>query len=257
VIGPQLPALVDAVISFIIPAHNEEALIGRTLAALHEAARALGEAYEIVVADDASTDRTGDIAREQGARAVAINGRQIAAARNAGARAASGELFFFVDADTVVNRRVVRAAVRVLRNGAVGGGCTVHLDGRLPLYAVVLQLLMLVFHVIRLAPGCFLFCTRKAYEAAGGFDEALHWGEEVAFGNRLKRLGRFVMLHEFVTTSARKLRAHSALQLARVAVRLTLGGAEARRQGLEYWYGPREPPEASDPPANSQRATLE
>jgi glycosyltransferase involved in cell wall biosynthesis len=230
------------VISFIIPAHNEEALIGQTLAALHKSARALGEPYEIIVADDTSTDRTGEIAREYGACVVGVNHRQIAATRNAGARVARGELFFFVDADTIVTKRAVRAGVRALRRGAVGGGCTVHLDGRLPFYAVVLQPLMLIFHVVQLAPGCFLFCTRQAYRAAGGFNEALHWGEEVAFGNRLKRQGRFVMLHEFVTTSARKLRARSALQLVVVAARLALGGPQSRRKALEYWYGPREPP---------------
>jgi glycosyltransferase involved in cell wall biosynthesis len=111
------------VISFIIPAHNEEALLGRTLAALHAAAGALREAYEIVVADDASTDHTAAVAQEHGARVVAVNRRQIAAARNAGARAATGDLLFFVDADTTATRKAVRAAVRALRGGAVGGGC--------------------------------------------------------------------------------------------------------------------------------------
>src|SRR5262249_46077851 len=119
--------MIHGMISFIIPAHNEEALLGRTLSALHEAARALGEPYEVIVANDASTDRTGAIALEHGARMVAIDRRQIAATRNAGARAAAGELLVFVDADTVVTRRVVRAAVRALRGGAVGGGCSVRI----------------------------------------------------------------------------------------------------------------------------------
>jgi glycosyltransferase involved in cell wall biosynthesis len=100
------------VLSFIIPAHNEEALIGRTLSALHEAARALGESYEIIVAIDTSTDRTAEIALEHGARLVAVDRRQIAATRNAGARAATGDLFIFVDADTMVTERALRAAVR-------------------------------------------------------------------------------------------------------------------------------------------------
>jgi glycosyltransferase involved in cell wall biosynthesis len=107
-------------ITFIIPAHNEEALLGRTLAALHESAQALSElggAYEIIVANDTSTDRTGTIALEHGARVVAVNRRQIAATRNAGARAAKGTLFMFVDADTVVTKRLVPAAVRALQRG--------------------------------------------------------------------------------------------------------------------------------------------
>lgn len=95
-------------ISFVIPAHNEAALIGRTISALHESARAMGEPYEVIVADDASTDRTGAIAREHGARVVAVSFRRIAATRNAGAREATGELLFFVDADTVVPARALR-----------------------------------------------------------------------------------------------------------------------------------------------------
>jgi glycosyltransferase involved in cell wall biosynthesis len=49
-------------ISFVVPAHNEQACLGKTLEAIHESARALAEHYEIVVADDASTDSTAAIA---------------------------------------------------------------------------------------------------------------------------------------------------------------------------------------------------
>ena len=105
------------VISFIIPAHNEEALIGQTLSALHESVRTLGESYEIIVANDASTDRTAAIALEHGARLVAVDRREIAAARNAGARAATGDLLIFVDADTIVTRKALQAAVRSLGRG--------------------------------------------------------------------------------------------------------------------------------------------
>ena len=101
-------------ISFIIPAYNEEQLIGRTLAALHAAARVVGEPYEVVVVDDASTDRTAAIASARGARVVSVAHRQIAATRNAGARAASGETFFFIDADTVVTEQTVKAAVKAM-----------------------------------------------------------------------------------------------------------------------------------------------
>src|SRR5262245_57886640 len=127
------------VISFIIPAHNEEEFIGRTLTAIHTAARAVDEPYEVIVANDGSTDRTGEIAQANGARVVNVNYRQISATRNAGARAASGDRFIFVDADTMVTERVVRAAVNSLRRGLVGGGCTVRFDGPVPFYAEVLE----------------------------------------------------------------------------------------------------------------------
>jgi GT2 family glycosyltransferase len=232
------------VISFIIPAHNEEALLGRTLVALHESARSLGEPYEIVVANDASTDRTGQIALDHAARVVAVDRRQIAATRNAGARAATGELLFFVDADTVVTERALAAAVRALRRGAVGGGACVRFDGEVPLYAKVLErcVFPVALPLLQLAPGCFVFCTGQAYLAAGGFDETLFVTEEVVFAHRLKQQGRFVILREFVITSARKLRTRSALDLFWIGLRLALGGSQSlkRREGLDYWYGPRD-----------------
>ena len=228
-------------VSFVVPAHNEEALLGHTLAAVHSAARALGEPYEVVVADDASTDRTGEIARGHGARVVDVAHRQIAATRNAGARASTGRWLVFVDADTVVNPRVVRAAARALARGAVGGGCLVRLDRPRPAYAVAIELaLRVVAPAVGLAGGCFLFCTRAAFDAAGGFDEAVFASEEIGLARRLKARGKFVILRETVTTSARKLRARGALEMLRLFLRLARAGPGAlrRREGLDYWYGP-------------------
>src|SRR5262245_44042640 len=68
------------------PAYNEEQFLGRTLAALNVAAESLDQPFEVLVVDDASTDRTAAIACELGARVVPVAHRQIAATRNAGAR---------------------------------------------------------------------------------------------------------------------------------------------------------------------------
>jgi glycosyltransferase involved in cell wall biosynthesis len=122
-------------ISFILPAYNEERMIGRTLEFLRSAAVSLAEAYEIVVVDDDSDDRTATIARSLGARVVRVSHRQIAASRNSGAREAKGDVLIFVDADTLAGESTVKAAVKALRDGAVGGGATVRFDGSLPLYA--------------------------------------------------------------------------------------------------------------------------
>ena len=224
-------------ISIIIPAHNEAELLGRTLSAIDQAARAVNESWEVIVVDDASTDRTAEIALEHGARVIAVNHRQIAATRNAGARAAKGDRLIFVDADTMVTVPAVRAAIHTLRKGAIGGGAMVRFDGPVPLYAQIMERVLLPFFIplLKLAPGCFLFCSRTAYLAAGGFDETLFWSEEVAFGNRLKRFGRFVILREYVITSGRKVREHSALGLLRVGIQLLF----RRRAGLDFWYGPR------------------
>lgn len=237
-------------LSFIVPAYNEEHLLGATLAALHAAGRALDEPYELVVVDDESTDRTALIAQDHGAVLVRVAHRQIAATRNSGARAASGESFIFVDADTIVSEAVVRAAVEALRDGAVGGGAGVEMDGVVPLYAKLLMpLLVRSFRAAGLAAGCFLFCTRNAFLAAGGFDETFFGAEELVMSQALKRQGKFVVLRQTVTTSGRKLRTHTAREMLIVLGRLALRGSKVikQRQGMELWYGERR----DDPQRNA------
>src|SRR5882672_7396973 len=120
-------------ISFIVPAHNEELWIGKCLASIRTTMQKIAEPYEVIVVDDASTDATPRIAEKMGARILRVEHRKISAVRNAGARAGCGEIFFFVDADTQVNERAVAAALGVLRAGAAGGGCLFELDGSVPL----------------------------------------------------------------------------------------------------------------------------
>jgi glycosyltransferase involved in cell wall biosynthesis len=238
-------------ISFVIPAHNEDLLIARTLVALREAARSVGEPHEILVVDDASTDRTAAISEAHGARVVHAKHRQISATRNAGARASRGDVLVFVDADTLVSAALVRAALDALRAGAVGGGCTIKFDGPLPAYARVIEpLLVEAFRHASLAAGCFVFCTRDAFDAVGGFDETVYGGEEILMSQALKRHGRFVVLRETVLTSGRKLRAYSASEMFRIMGFLISRGRKSveTRDGLDFWYGPRrEDPEAGRP----------
>jgi glycosyltransferase involved in cell wall biosynthesis len=234
-------------ISVILPAHDEEASIALAVASVHAAARALGEPYEVLVVDDASSDRTGERARAAGAQVLRVEHRQISRTRNAGARAARGDRFVFVDADTVVNAPVFRAAARALARGAAGGA-RVRFDGRLPWYAGMIHAALdLAMRGGRLAAGCFLFCPRERFEKTGGFDESLYAGEELAFSHALKREGAFVVLSECVLTSGRKLRTHSPIETVRQVGRVAAGGVASlrRRDGLEMWYGSRREDEES------------
>jgi glycosyltransferase involved in cell wall biosynthesis len=206
------------------------------------AAHGLGTPWEVIVVDDASSDRTAARAREAGARVIAVTHRQIARTRNAGARAAHGDRLFFVDADTLVSPASILGALRALDRGAAGGGAMLRFEGPLPGYAgPVLVLLDLLMRHGKLAAGCFLFCTREAFERAGGFDETLYAGEELALSHALKRQGRFVILGDRVVTSGRKLRTHSAGEVAAFVARVVRHGVPAlkSREGLEVWYGPR------------------
>ena len=229
-------------VSFIIPAHNEEQLLGRTLSAIAAVVRSLKEPVEVIVVDDASTDGTVAIASAHRARVISVQCRHISAARNAGARVANGEMLVFVDADTVVNSAAVRSAIAAMRAGAVGGGSAFSFDGRVPLYARLLTAAaLLIYRAARLAGGCFLFCTRRAFDAVGGFDETVYAAEEAVMSRALGRQGQFVILRESVVTSGRKLRTHRSSEILGFLLRLALTGRNAVRQrdGLHLWYGER------------------
>ena len=89
-------------LSVIVPAFNEELYLPRSLSSLQRAAADCECGVELIVVDNASTDRTAETARVSGARVVCEPVRNVARVRNAGAAAAHGEVLVFVDADTIV-----------------------------------------------------------------------------------------------------------------------------------------------------------
>jgi len=231
-------------ISVVIPAYNEELELSATIAAIRAAASGAAEPYEVIVVDDASTDATPEIAAQASAKVVPINRRQIAAARNAGARAAQGEYLFFVDADTRINRAHVIDAIAAMDAGYAGGSARVAVDGFVPLWGrVFVRLFCSLYFGFNLGAGAFLFTTRRNFAAIGGFDEQYFVGEEVYFSLALRNLGRFKVLREPILTSGRKLRMYSAKQILGNFFGVIVGGPRVARSRarLRIWYdGKRE-----------------
>jgi glycosyltransferase involved in cell wall biosynthesis len=247
------------VISFCIPAHDEERLLPATIAAIKDAARTLSVDFEIVVADDGSTDGTAHAAVVAGARVIRIERRLISAARNAAARAARGDVIMFVDADTRVHARAVSQAIRLLQAGCIGGGALVRFDGRVPVWAtLIFECMSLTYRLVSLSTGSFMFCTRDAFRQSGGFDEKLFAKEEVHFAIALKRVGRFRLIRDRVLTSGRKLRAYSLAEWFGIFGRLALKGSRAMssREGLDPWYGPRRPDSEHPDPSRRNHGQL-
>ena len=231
-------------LSFIVPAHDEEALVAATIRAIGAAAASSGEAHEIIVVDDASSDRTAECAAAAGARVVTVAVRQIAAARNAGARVAAGRTFVFVDADTLIAADVVAGLGRAMAAGAVGGGAAVRFDEPTPHWVRwLLPASIWLARRLRITGGCFLFCSQTAFEAVGGFDEALFAAEEIRLCRLLRAQGEFVILREAVVTSGRKLRTYSGWELIGMLTRLAFAGRAGirDRSRLGLWYAPRRP----------------
>jgi glycosyltransferase involved in cell wall biosynthesis len=237
-------------ISFIVPAYNEETELPCTLAAIRAAASDVAQPFEIIVVDDASTDATPEIAEQAGARVVSIHRRQIAAARNAGTRAARGEYLFFVDADTRIKQTHITEAMAALEAGYAGGSARVLMDGFVPLWGrILLRLFSVLYFGLNLGAGAFLFTTRRNFEAIGGFDEEHFAGEEVHFSLALRKLGRFKVLREPIVTSGRKLRMYPAKEIVGTLFIMILGGPRMARSRtrLRLWYdGKRETDAAYD-----------
>lgn len=224
-------------LSLIIPAHNEETLLGATIDALHLAARSVGEDYEVVVVDDSSTDRTAEVAKAHGARVIRADVHQIAAARNAGERAAYGDMLVFVDADTIVQPEVLRDAVEAMRNGAVGGGAGAEFEANAPRWAhAAIGLAAWILRTAGWAAGCFFFARREAFQRVGGFDERYFASEEIHLSRALKRVGRFIILPHTVLTSARKAEVYTMRHSLWLMLRMLWPGSLKRREGLEFWY---------------------
>jgi glycosyltransferase involved in cell wall biosynthesis len=231
-------------ISFVIPAHNEEKLLPGALQSIHHAAQVVGARYEIVVASDASTDRTAEVAASNDARVVSVALRKISAVRNAGAHASVGDTLVFLDADTTLPAPTLRAAMNALERGAVGGGAAVIFDQQGAAWSrAVVSVWNVGAQIKRLAAGCFVFVRRDVFEKVGGFNEHYYCGEEIVFSNAVKRHGPFIIVRQPVITSNRKTQTHSLLETLKVFSGLMLRGEESwrDRNGKDIWYVRRDP----------------
>jgi glycosyltransferase involved in cell wall biosynthesis len=165
-------------ISVIVPAFNEEKMIGRSLGTIREASTAfseLGWESELIVCDNNSTDRTAETARAAGATVVFEPVNQISRARNKGASAASGEWLVFVDADSFPGRELFADVAATIQGGeCLGGGVTVELDAARGWLKWVTSTWNLLSRIKHWAAGSFVFCEAKAFRALGGFSEELY-----------------------------------------------------------------------------------
>jgi glycosyltransferase involved in cell wall biosynthesis len=107
-------------VSVIVPVHDAAPTLGSQLAAL--TAQDYEGEWELIVADDHSTDGSAEIARAHGARVVESAGRGPNVARNAAARAARGDFLAFCDADDVADREWLAGLVAGAARGDLVAG---------------------------------------------------------------------------------------------------------------------------------------
>ncbi|MEO6655632.1 MAG: glycosyltransferase [Pyrinomonadaceae bacterium] len=177
--------------SIIIPAYNEARLLPRLIESIKIAAiRFDREQVEIIVADNLSTDETRTIAESMECNVVTVTKRRIAAARNGGAKAANGEIFCFIDADSQLHPETFLKIQEAMSNErSIAGATGVFLERRsIGLMATYLMMLPLIW-ITGMDTGV-VFCRREDFDAIGGYNEDLFVAEDVTFLYALKRLGK-------------------------------------------------------------------
>ena len=231
-------------LSVVVPAFNEEKLLGETLACIRTAA----DPWEIIVCDNNSTDRTAEIARQAGARVVFEPVNQIARARNAGAAQASGDWLVFVDADSSPTKELFQDVLAAIDSKTIlAGGSTVRLEAEQASVRFWVGAWNALSRFNRWAAGSFIFCEAAAFRELRGFDERFFAGEEIDFSRRARRLARrrgreMVILHRHpLLTSGRKVKLYSPGELLVFCMKTIIsGGRTLRRKDDCYaWYDGR------------------
>ena len=182
-------------VSVIIPAFNEAGYILETLDRLGAAEqhfKAIAPAaVQILVIDNASTDRTAELARSAGATVVHEAEHNIARVRNVGAAIALHDVLIFLDADTLVPPELLLRIAQAMTDPTCAGGAVdaVHQANSLLLRAY-LRFWRVLGLIGGMAQGACQFCRRSVFQELGGYDETQYMGEDVDFYWRLKQLAR-------------------------------------------------------------------
>ncbi|MBC5993503.1 TIGR04283 family arsenosugar biosynthesis glycosyltransferase [Pontibacter cellulosilyticus] len=187
-------------LSIIIPTLHEENAIASLVAYLRQHS---SNSTEIIVADGGSADATCSVATAAGATVLSCNCRGRAAQMNQGAQAASGDVLYFLHADTFPPPQFEQSISQAIGQG-VGSGCfrlkfdDMHWFLRLNAWFTRFDL-----DAIRFGDQS-LFVKKEVFAQAGGFDERLYLLEDQEIISRLRRMAPFKVLSKYVTTSARK-----------------------------------------------------
>ena len=189
-------------LSIVIPVYNAESTLKECLTKLHESRY---RDFETILVDDGCTDHSPAIAAEFPVRIVPTSGRVgPAAARNLGARMATGEVLFFIDSDVMVRPDTLALLAESFEPGDVDGLCGVQAaQMRYTNIASQYKNLWMRWTYLRQTGDVPLFYTtaaairREAFLRVGGFDQgyATPNVEDTAFGQKLARLGVRVRVH--------------------------------------------------------------
>ncbi len=235
-------------LSVIIPTLNEVYTLPGLLDALRAQTR---PPDEIIVADAGSVDGTAEIARARGATVVPDGRNGPGPGRNTGARAATGDLLVFLDADVLPQPDFLAAALEeFIRRGYAVAACLIDPLSDDPSDRIMVEaynLYLLVLQPISpRAPGYCIFVRREIHQAIDGFNEAVKLAEDHEYVQRAAQQGDFGVL-----TSARlpvSMRRFKEEDLARLTLKYlwcelhALAGKPIYALPFDYEFGAHLPP---------------
>lgn len=197
-------------ISIIIPALNEAQRIGDVIQKIEQ--KAEREIYEVIVVDGQSDDSTAEVARRGGASVIICRKSGRAAQMNCGAKAAGGDIHYFLHADTIPPAGFDCAIETAVVNGAGAGCFRLEFSSEHPLLRFYSWCTRFNLNVFRFGDQS-LFVTRELFAVAGGFDETLTVMEDQQMVRDLSAKNKFTVLGESVCTSARKYHQNGVIRL--------------------------------------------
>jgi GT2 family glycosyltransferase len=189
-------------VSVVVPAFENAASVAECLRALIASA---GPNNEIIVVDDASTDGTSDVVAQFGTRLLRLEHNSgPGAARNFGARHATGDVLLFVDSDVVVGPDTVARVIRVLEERPDVAAVFGSYDAAPRAPGLVSQFRNLLHHFVHQQgdpeastfwAGCGAI-RKPVFDATGGFDTGQFTRaiEDVELGYRLRDAGHRILL---------------------------------------------------------------
>lgn len=206
-------------ISIIIPTCNEADQIGKTI---NKVQSNNGQHdIEIIVVDGGSNDQTISIAEKCGAITLLSEKKGRAVQMNKGANLAKGEIFYFLHADSIPPQNFTGFITDALEEGFSSGCFRLSFDLQHWFLKANCWFTRFNINAVRFGDQS-LFVTRDVFNKCGGYNESLLIMEDQEIIHRIKKHGRFKVMNEAVTTSARKYRVNGIFRMQAVFYRIWL-----------------------------------
>ena len=200
----------ELTISLVIPAHNEEKYIGACLD--HAIKNSGGKFFEIIVVDNASTDKTAEIvSKYRGIRLVYEAKKGTNSARQRGLDEANGDFIAYIDADTRLGEGWIELATRFFskRPEAVSlSGPYKYYDASRSMQAALAVLWWLSAPLFYRLTGYMILggnfiAKRSALVDMGGLDTSItFYGDDTDIARRLSAFGAVVFRMDFFIHSS-------------------------------------------------------